>query len=609
MPALPWIITGVFAAAFLADGVLWSAAAIVAPPGHAVPGYGSIPMALRRGGIAALIGDGSRAWFAVVALAMTAILAALATAATVLIVRHRRPAGGHRQMVSGRAFADLQKPAMAKRAQGLRPSIADTPAKRLAAREIGVALGDVSGTTLYKSFEDVELVICGPRSNKTSAKVVPDVASATGTVVLTSNKPDVWLLTSGMRAKVGRLWLFDPQRITYQEQGFWWDLLACIHDVESAARVAAYFMREVGGGGSDQRADPFFTPASAKTLRQLLLAAACSGHTLRDVALWVATRSEEPAVYLERAGYRAQAESLRGTVELPSETKGGIYEGVSTALACLDSESLLRWVTPPSTWDDPPEDPDAFPRLDLWSLITKPGDAHPTVYLLSREGEGSGRPVVAAIVGELINVAVQAASARGGRLDPVITLQLDEAANIVRLPELPSWFSWFGSVGLMVTVILQSREQGRSVWGREGFDALWSAATIKTVGAGVQDPDFCGDLSRLVGDHKVEEASRTHMSAGGGGQTSWSLRTEPILTAADIAALPRTEALLFTSGRRPARVTLHPWYAERDDQKDLIARYSREATEQVQAAAIAYLGPDNPVAAALMAERQATGHG
>ncbi|WP_406639156.1 type IV secretory system conjugative DNA transfer family protein [Amycolatopsis sp. WGS_07] len=566
-------------------------------------------MTLRRNGIAGLIGDGSRVWFAVAALALTALLAAVAIAATVLIVRRHRPADGHRQMVSGREFADLQKPAMAKRAQGLRPSLAGTSAKKLTAREIGVALGDVSGTTLFKSYEDVELVICGPRSNKTSAKVVPDIASATGTVVATSNKPDVWLLTSGMRAKVGKVWLFDPQRITYQPQGFWWDLLSCIHDVESAARVAAYFMREVGGGGSDQRADPFFTPASAKTLRQLLLAAACSGHTLRDVALWVATRSEEPAVHLERAGYRAQAESLRGTTELPSETKGGIYEGVSTALACLDSESLLRWITPPSTWEEPPEDPDSFPQLDLWSLITKVGDAHPTVYLLSREGEGSGRPVVAAIVGELINVAVQAASARGGRLDPVITLQLDEAANIVRLPELPSWFSWFGSLGLMVTVILQSREQGRSVWGKEGFDALWSAATVKTVGAGVQDPDFCEDLSRLVGDHKVEETSTSYSQSGS--STSRSLRTERILTAADIAAMLRTEALLFTSGRRPARVTLHPWYTERDGDKDLITQHSREATAQVQAAAIAHLGPDNPVAAALMAERQSAdaGHG
>src|SRR5262249_39933174 len=153
-------------------------------------------------------------------------------------------------------------------------------------------------------------------------------------------------------------------------------------------------------------------------------------------------------------------------------------------------------------------------------------EQHPTVYLLSREGEGSGRPVVAAIVGELIEIAVQAATARGGRLDPPVTLQLDECANIVRLPELPSWMSWFGSLGLMVTVVLQSREQGRSVWGREGFDALWSAATIKTIGAGVQDAAFTEDLSRLIGDHKIEEMSTSY--SGGGHSVSRSLRSQRI---------------------------------------------------------------------------------
>lgn len=603
MPILPWLIVGFFALIFVAIGAMWSAAQLATGGDFTVPDYGGVAGALKKHGIEGLIGpDGSSTLFYGVLIGEVVLVLAAVITVSVLVAKRRRPKDGHRAMVSRKAFADLQRPAMAKRAQGLRPSLAGTKAKELTARDVGASLGDVSGATLFKSHEDVELVICGPRSNKTSAKVVPDILAAPGPVVATSNKPDVWVLTSMLRAKVGPVWLFDPQRITYQQQGFWWDPLKSVRDVESAARMASYFMREVGGGsGATDRADPFFTPAAAKTLRQLLLAAATtSGKTLRDVVLWVATRAEEPAVYLERGGYVAQAASLRSTLELPPETKGGIFEGVSTALACLDSESLLRWVTPPQTWEKPPDDPDSLPELNLWSLITQVGDRHPTVYLLSREGEGSGRPVVAAIVGELIEVAVQAASARGGRLDPPITLQLDECANIVRLPELPSWMSWFGSMGLMVTVVLQSREQGRSVWGKEGFDALWSASTIKTIGAGVQDSDFCEDLSRLVGDHKIEETSTSY--SPGGQSVSRSLRTERILTAADIAAMTRVNALLFTSGRRPALLNLHPWYAEADDEKEQITAYSKQATTEVQQAAIAYLGPGNPVAAALMAE-------
>jgi hypothetical protein len=506
--ALPWVISGVIALGFLLMGMAWVAAQAGAASGYPVPAAADIPAVLRDYGLRGLLGTGGDPnWFYAVFAAQVVLLVAAAITITVLVSARRRPRDGHRAMNSAREFRHLQQPAMAKRAKGLRPSLAGARIRDIAARQVGAALGDIDGRTVYKSHEDVELVICGPRSNKTSAKVVPEIICAPGTVVATSNKGDVWALTAGLRARVGPVYLFDPNRITYQEQVFWWNPLRYVRDVESAARMASYFMREVGGGagGGADRADPFFTPAAEKTLRQILLAAAVSGHTLRDVVDWVSTRSDEPAVQLGRHGFAGQSNALRAILELPPETRGGVYEGVATAIACLDSESLLRWVTPPDTWEHPPADPDSIGQLDLWTLITRPGDRYPTVYLLTREGQGSGRPIVAAIVGELFEVASRAASANGGRLDPPMTVQLDEAANIVRLPELPAWYSWFGSQGLMVTTVLQSREQGRSVWGKDGFDALWSAATIKTVGAGIADPDFAEDLSRLVGDHKVEE--------------------------------------------------------------------------------------------------------
>ncbi|WP_158886251.1 type IV secretory system conjugative DNA transfer family protein [Amycolatopsis anabasis] len=601
MPVLPWVIVGLIGAVFGLLGIAWIAAQATAATGHPIPAVTDIPNTLTDTGLAGLIGtDGSRFWFCVLFGAQIAVLLAAAITIGVLIAKHGRPKDGHKAMTAAKEFRELQQPAMAKRAQGLQKSLENTKARELTARQVGAALGDIGGQTVFKSHEDVELVICGPRSNKTSAKVVPEIISAPGTVVATSNKGDVWALTAGLRAMVGPVFLFDCNQITYQPQTFWWNPLGGVIDVESASRMAAYFMREVGGGagGGADRADPFFTPAAEKTLRQILLAAAVSKRSLRDVVAWVATRSDEPAVQLDRHGFSRQGDSLRATLELPPETRGGVYEGVATAIACLDSENLLRWVTPPKTWEQPPQDPKSIKELNLWELITRPGDQHPTLYLLTREGQGSGRPIVAAIVGELFNVAFRAAAANGGRLDPAMTVQLDEAANIVRIPELPSWYSWFGSQSIMVTTVLQSREQGRAVWGKEGFDALWSAATIKTIGAGVADPDFAEDLSRLVGDHKVEETSTSYSS--GGPSTSRSLRTERILTAADIAAMPRTNALLITSGRRPGLLRLHPWYAEPDgEEKRNIIQLSQEATGQIQQAAIAYLGPDNPVTRSL----------
>ena len=107
--------------------------------------------------------------------------------------------------------------------------------------------------------------------------------------------------------------------------------------------------------------------------------------------------------------------------------------------------------------------------------------------------------------------------------------------------------------------ILQSYAQGSRVWGEQGMAALWSAATIKVIGAGIDDPKLAEDLSRLVGEHDVPTASRTR---DGSGQSSWqtSTRRQRILEPADIRALEKGAALLLATGMPVALMALLPWY-------------------------------------------------
>jgi len=190
------------------------------------------------------------------------------------------------------------------------------------------------------------------------------------------------------------------------------------------------------------------------------------------------------------------------------------------------------------------------------------GGRHPTLYLLSREGSGTSRVLVAALVDRVFEVAGLAATARGGRVDPPITVMLDEAANVCRIDALPDLYSFFGSQGISVTTILQSYKQGVRVWGKDGMDALWSAATVAIAGAGLKDMEFCKTLSDLVGQHEVDK--RSHSSSNTGSSHSTSTHWEPIMRPEEVAALPKTKALLFSSGASPVTLTLKPWYAERD---------------------------------------------
>ena len=98
------------------------------------------------------------------------------------------------------------------------------------------------------------------------------------------------------------------------------------------------------------------------------------------------------------------------------------------------------------------------------------------------------------------------------------------------------------------------------MWGETGTKALWGAATVKLIGAGMDDPSFAEDLSRLVGDHDVLTVSRSSGGGRGGSSRTHATRQQRILPANAIRELPKGRALLLATGSKPALLTLQPWY-------------------------------------------------
>ncbi len=146
---------------------------------------------------------------------------------------------------------------------------------------------------------------------------------------------------------------------------------------------------------------------------------------------------------------------------------------------------------------------------------------------------------------------------RGGRMATPLLGVLDEAANVCRWRNLPDLYSHYGSRGIILSTILQSPAQGVTVWGKEGFDKLWSAANVKVYGGGVSDIGFLTDLSAAIGDY---DRRSTSVSYGDGRRsTSQSVTRERILTIDDLAALPRGRAVILGSGFRPTLVKTTPW--------------------------------------------------
>ncbi len=535
-------------------------------------------------------GRTAQAWPHTPTLAVTAIALALSLCAAVvalLTVRataRMRPAPGDPVTALSRnpRMRALTRRPVARGAVSLRRSLADADPRSVEPAQAGLALGQLMqpggrrGQSVFASWEDTVVAFMAPRSGKTTAQAIPFVLTAPGAVIATSNKSDLWAATAALRNASGKVWLFDPQRITHQPQAWWWDLLRGLRTVEDAHRLAGHFVLTV----ADENRRDLWGPAAQDLLAALLLAAAGSGHTLRDVAGWL----NEPAVptpieLLADAGFAAMAASLRGAQNGATETRDGIYQTARTAARAMTDPDIMSWVTPPLRRELPVFDPAEFAA------------SCDTLYLLSKS-RSAAAPLIAALSDTAMRAAERRAERLGGRLDPPLVVPLDEAANICRIADLPDLYSHLGSRGITPVTILQSYEQGVTVWGEHGMATLWGAATKKIIGAGVDSPRLARDLATLIGQHDVPV--RTISYGDGRASESVSLRRQDILEPAAIRALPPGTALLLATGIKPALIHLTPWYdgpraAEISAAQDI-------AREQIRAQAN-LTGPADPVPA------------
>ena len=505
------------------------------------------------------------------------VLLVLAVAAIMvpwtMLSHRRRPADDPLpSLAQPRDVAALAPQGAAERAIRLRPSLRGRKPKQIPPTDVGLLLGHLTRfkVPLRASWEDVLLAIMAPRAGKTTALAVPAILDAPGSVVATSNKSDLWAATSGPRAEEGTVWVFDPQAIAHHPQTFWWNPLAGVTTVEEAHRLATHFIQEIR---DERTGKDFWSAAAQDLLTALMLAAATSDSTLTDVYRWLNdSMLPEPVELLRCAGHPATAASLQGRQNGAPETREGVYETARTAAQCLRDPQIMAWVTPPSS-----------PKIDEFDADGFATSAD-TLYLMSKDGAGAASPLIAALTDRVMREAVRHAEARGGRLDPPMVVALDEAANVCKISDLPDLYSHLGSRGIVPLTILQSYRQGVRVWGEPGMDTLWSAATCKVLGAGIDDARLAEDISRLVGEHDVSVSSYSSGSHRGSFSESVQLRRQRILPPDAIRALPRGSALVLATGVRAAMITLQPWYTSGNKTRISAALAAAEQTLTERAA-------------------------
>jgi type IV secretory pathway TraG/TraD family ATPase VirD4 len=111
-------------------------------------------------------------------------------------------------------------------------------------------------------------------------------------------------------------------------------------------------------------------------------------------------------------------------------------------------------------------------------------------------------------------------------------------------------------------VMLQSWSQGVEVWRERGMRALASAANITCYLGGITETDYLKSLSDLLGERDEWYWTCGHGRDPRGGTSNsrtQQVRRVPVLSVAELAALPRGRALLLSSGNQPLLIRPVPW--------------------------------------------------
>lgn len=420
--------------------------------------------------------------------------------------------------------------AMRRRATVLRPSLRElTWSQRLLTpvRTFATPIARVGLLRLWSPVEDVTLRIGGPRTGK-SGELACRIVDAPGAVLVTSTRTDLYELTSPLRARRGPVLVFNPSNLGGIASTVKFSPLTGCRSVRVAVDRASDLIAPAPAGSEAERWDA----QARRALAVLMHAAALGGRSMRDVLTWTADPVGAEKTIMRLLGESSEAATMRefarqfiGTNE---RTRTSITSSVMPALGWL-MDAHAAGVADVS--DGGVFDVEEF--LDLSG----------TLYLLGAE-DGVTAPLVGALTAEIARSARTIASMQpAGRLDPALTIALDEAALICPVP-LDRWTADMGGRNITLHIAAQSRAQLRQRWGDNGAGIILNNAGTLLVFGGARDPDDLAAFSALSGerDEVVETLDPD------GEVVSTTTRRIPVLSGAALANLPAQHAMVVRRG-------------------------------------------------------------
>ncbi|MER7666665.1 MULTISPECIES: type VI secretion protein [unclassified Streptomyces] len=281
------------------------------------------------------------------------------------------------------------------------------------------------------------------------------VLDAAGPALVVTSDPTVWAETKDARAKLGPVLVYDPGHLCDTPARLHWSPTAGCENADTAAARSITLLTPV-------RPRALLDAAMADTaetlLRCWLHAAAVDGRPFKQVHRWAQGGGAQEAVRVLRTHPKA-ASGLAGLLESAltahPERREIAQQLVTRALSALSSIHIREACTPNRT-----------DSLALDSFANESG----TLYLVGEPIEDprthpGAMPLLTALASDVVEHGRRmAARSSDGRLDPPMTLILDDVAAVAPLPGLPELLTTGQAQGLPTLVLLRSAEQARARW-------------------------------------------------------------------------------------------------------------------------------------------------
>ncbi|WP_328933156.1 MULTISPECIES: type VI secretion protein [unclassified Streptomyces] len=273
-------------------------------------------------------------------------------------------------------------------------------------------------------------------------------------LVVTSNKT-IWQDTKDARAKLGPVLLYDPTHLCDTPARLHWSPTTGCEDKQTALKRAAALLAPVR---PTAKIDQAVADTAETLLRSYLHAAAIDGRTIRHVHRWSQGTQVQDAVRTLRTNPKAApgaAGELEAALTSHPERRDIAQELTSRALSALFTVNIREACTPNRT--------DA---LSLDSFVNEGG----TLYLVGESIEDprtnpGAMPLLTALASSVVERGRHMAErSSAGRLDPPMTLVLDDIAAVAPLLQLPDLLATGADRGLPTLALLRSREQARARW-------------------------------------------------------------------------------------------------------------------------------------------------